>query len=461
MNPYNFAVLFFAFCTFIVSLIIWFKRNDRVGKIYFLYSLAAAIWGIGFSIKLGDNVPYGVALFAIRVAHLGSVLIPVTFFHFVLIFTNQEGRYKKLLQFFYLLAIIIECFVFSPLFIPRLAPILDFVHYARPGPVYYIFTGFFFSVVPLAFLFLINQYRHSCKSERAQVLGLIIAKASGFLGGFLTFLPVYKIGFPQYGLFLMPLYPLITAYFVMKKKLFNIESVVQAAHRDKLAAMGTLATSINHEVRNPLYVIQGLAESHLRNLKEGVYQSKEIALEKANGLAVKTVEQTKRAIEIMRKFSNFAKRDTRGIQLDNVSLNSVLNDVVPLINYELELDEIELIRKVPHDLPLVEADRRHLEEIFFNLIVNSCQAMKATGGKIEILAETKNKGVVVTITDDGPGISPDQEKHIFEPFYTTRQEGTGLGLYITKQLIEKNGGKITVESKPNKGSIFKLVFKKL
>ena len=208
-----------------------------------------------------------------------------------------------------------------------------------------------------------------------------------------------------------------------------------------------------------MYVIQGMAESHLANLDQGIYSTAEEIATKSRQIFTKTTEQTHRALDIMKRFAVFAKTNVgQEIQIERIDLNEILENVLPLVGHELELDKIKLIKNIPSELPPIQADRRHIEEILFNLIVNACQAMKSKGGRIEIAARECGKFVKVIIEDNGPGISSEQLKHIFEPFYTTKDEGTGLGLYVVKQLIERNGGKIFVKSGPGYGTYFNLEF---
>jgi signal transduction histidine kinase len=163
----------------------------------------------------------------------------------------------------------------------------------------------------------------------------------------------------------------------------------------------------------------------------------------------------------MKRFAMFAKEGARERpQLESVDLSTTLNDILPLIRHELEIDKITLFREFPEGLPAVYADRRNVEEIFFNLIVNACQAMRE-GGRLGICATQKNGSVEIKIEDQGPGISRDDLSKVFEPFYTTKESGTGLGLYIVKQLVEKNKGKIWVESKVGSGTTFYVSFKAL
>jgi len=131
------------------------------------------------------------------------------------------------------------------------------------------------------------------------------------------------------------------------------------------------------------------------------------------------------------------------------------------VNHPLFYHKIKLIQDIPTDLPPIHADHIYLEEILFNLIVNATQALKgAEKGRITISAEKVDQAVVVKIADNGSGMTSEQQQNIFKPFYTTKEEGTGLGLYITKQLVEKNGGKITVTSKPGQGTTFMLTFQR-
>jgi signal transduction histidine kinase len=458
MNPYIFSVLFFAFGAFLLGLLIYLRRQDKLGIYYFAFSACAAIWGVFFSIMLEGRVSYKTALSLSRFNNVAAMFIPIFWFHISSILSGNSR--KKTLTMFYAIALGIALFSFTNWFVPDLKPIAGFRYYTQAGPLFYFYNALFVFATTAGFLELIGKSRNSNREERIQLMGLMLATLAGFTAGLPTFLPCYGIDLPQYGLFLMPLYPFVMAYFMMRKDLFSLAKFVEAAHRDKLAVIGTLATSLNHEIKNPLYIIQGLSESHLENLEENIYQNPEVAIQKSKEILSKTRDQATRAMEIMRGFASFAKQSVNEeAQLEDVSLDLVLDDIVPLVNHELELDKIQLVRQIPKGFLPIRADRHHIEEILFNLIVNSCQAMKE-GGEIRISAAQQNGCARVTIEDTGPGIAPDRLKQIFEPFYTTKQEGTGLGLYVVKQLVERNGGKISVKSKLGKGTSFVMEFKR-
>ncbi len=463
MNPYNFSVLFFAFCSFFIGLFVWLKRQDSVGKLYFFFSLLAAIWGVGYSVMVSGNTTYQIALISSRIINGSVGLLVAVWIHLTLVISNEYSKQKKLLLLSYAIAGFIALSAFTEWLVPYLKPALSFKYYTRGGPVFYLYTLFYFSFVPIGFAQLFSRLKRAGVKERLQIKGFSIATMAGFIGGSVTFLPCYDIMFPQYAIFLFPIYPFMMAYFMTREQLFDVEELAQAAHRGKLAAIGTLATSINHEIRNPLYVIQGLAGSFIANREEGIYKETTQTVEKAEEILRKVGDHAIRAMDIMKSFALFAKQNvSETSRLEPVDLNEVLSTVTPLVKHELDLERIELKQNIPTGLSPLKVDRRHLEEIFFNLIVNACQAIKSTDapGKISISASQQNGSVNIEVSDNGPGIPQNRLKQVFEPFYTTKDEGTGLGLYITKQLIEKNSGKIRVNSKAGTGTSFSLEFKR-
>lgn len=472
MNPYNLSILCFGFCSFLLGLLVWLKRQDAVGNRYLGLSLCYAGWAFFISINLNNDVSPDVGLFMGRLGNGFALFIPPFWYHFVVSFIGNAKKRLIFVRLFYLIAVVIGCFAFSPWFIPGVRPMVGFSYYSQAGPIFYFNTGFFFFVVLLSFYELFRKIRKTEGFMRQQLTGLFWTALIGYVGGGPTFLPIHGIPFPQYALFLLPVYPFGLTYVMIKQKLFDVEELAQAAHRDKLMAIGVLAASINHEVRNPLYIIRELAGSWIDRKKEGVFRDDKQIIEKSEEAMKRSMEQADRAMDIIKRLSLFAKSGIESeLKFEQIKLASVLEDILPLIRYELAANNIALSREIPPDLPDVYADRRYLEEILFNLLVNACQAIKATGkpGEIKVTAEIAEgdspseafKGtvpfmrrVLVRVSDTGPGIPPDKIAHVFRPFYTTKEEGTGLGLYITKQLVEKIKGRIDVSSTPGSGTTF-------
>jgi len=235
----------------------------------------------------------------------------------------------------------------------------------------------------------------------------------------------------------------------------------EAAQREKMAVIGTLSAGINHEICNPLGIVRGQCEAFMLNLKDGLYKNKseKELLEKAIDIMKKSIKEVDRATAVTKRLSTFAK-PIKEIKVDEVKVRDEINEVMALVGHELRLEKIEVIQEIPDDLPDIIADRKQIEEIFFNLIRNAGQAI-GEEGRITIRAKFNgNNKVLIEIEDTGHGIPENKIEQIFNPFYTTKEpgKGTGLGLFIVRQVIEKNKGKISVRSKIGVGTTFTLEF---
>lgn len=216
---------------------------------------------------------------------------------------------------------------------------------------------------------------------------------------------------------------------------------------EKLAAVGTLAASIAHEVNNPLEAIKNslyLLQSNRDETSSGRFL----------GIAIK---ETERVSNIIRQMLGFARR-SGGVEW--IDANQLVQDTVALVERRLHHAGIKLIRKLDDTLPRVHCYPDQLRQVFLNLILNAQQSIEGSG-IIEI--ETSQAGtatepfVVLEVTDSGPGISGDDLLRIFEPFYSTRKDGTGLGLWISQNIMRQHGGSLEVSSCANQGAKFRVV----
>ncbi|OGW76105.1 MAG: hypothetical protein A2Z72_01975 [Omnitrophica bacterium RBG_13_46_9] len=234
----------------------------------------------------------------------------------------------------------------------------------------------------------------------------------------------------------------------------------EAAQREKMAVIGTLSAGINHEICNPLGIARGQCEAFLLNIKDGLYKDKsmEELFDKAQKIMEKVIHETDRATAITKRLSSFAK-PAKGVISDDVNIKDEVDEVLALVGYELKLDKIDIIKDIQEGLPFISGDKKQLQEVFFNLIRNAAQAIKEKG-KIIIRAREDGGNVIIDIEDTGHGIPEDKLDQIFNPFYTTKDpgKGTGLGLFIVRQVVEKNLGRIFVKSKVNEGTTFTLEF---
>ena len=241
----------------------------------------------------------------------------------------------------------------------------------------------------------------------------------------------------------------------------NALLAAEVAQKEKLAVIGTLAAAINHEVCNPLNNIKVQAEGLLIQLQRGQLSdlSRQELETKVTELMKVTMQEIDRTAAITTRLSNFAK-PMREPMSEPVEGEKVVDEVIGLLGHDLELRQIAIEKKLSPDLPKILTDRRQLQEILFNLVRNAGQAIEQKG-KITIRAGLNgSERVAIEVSDTGSGIPPEQLQRLFTPFFTTKGEGkgTGLGLFVVKQLVERNGGTIKVQSQTGVGTSFILEF---
>ena len=235
----------------------------------------------------------------------------------------------------------------------------------------------------------------------------------------------------------------------------------EAAQKEKLAVIGTLSAGINHEICNPLGIIKAQCEAFLMDLEDGILIGKSPSdlLNRTSSILQVALKQIDRATAITQKLSNFAK-PIKDPSSQPVSVEQEVGEVLLLVGHDLTLEKIAFESEFPPDLPSITVDRRQFQEVLFNLIRNAAQAITPPG-TIRVRARAHEDGRVrIEIEDTGSGIAPDKLGKIYDPFFTTKEpgKGTGLGLFIVRQIVERNRGRITVESVVGKGTTFFLDF---
>ncbi|MBL8150655.1 MAG: HAMP domain-containing protein [Blastocatellia bacterium] len=219
-------------------------------------------------------------------------------------------------------------------------------------------------------------------------------------------------------------------------------------HRaEQSAIVGRLASGIAHEVKNPLNYIS-LTIDYLRSkFAPSDEVLKDRFCEKIDGIK----DEIKRLDRLIRNFLTYGRPLNLNPKL--VSLREVLSSILALSADQAEQQLIKLSLDKETEIPPVEADIERLKSCFSNLVLNAQQAMP-DGGELSISFLCRNGGVEVAIEDTGTGISPENIEKIFEPYFSTKETGTGLGLALVKRIIEGHGGEIRVESCLGKGTKF-------
>jgi signal transduction histidine kinase len=137
-----------------------------------------------------------------------------------------------------------------------------------------------------------------------------------------------------------------------------------------------------------------------------------------------------------------------------INLKATVEESLALASYQVRMERVERLVQVPNDLPAVRGNQNQLQEVLLNLILNACQAMGQQGGKLILSARSNGGSVEVKVADTGPGIPLGIQRKIFDPFYTTKPTGTGLGLFVSQRIVQAHGGEINVESAEGRGTCF-------
>ena len=221
----------------------------------------------------------------------------------------------------------------------------------------------------------------------------------------------------------------------------------QLFESEKLAAVGRLAASIAHEVNNPLEAIKN-ALYLMQSGAEGEKNSRFLEIAR---------KETERVSHIIRQMLGFARRPG---EVDWVDINQLLEETLVLLEKRMRQLRIKITKSFDDSLPHIRARADQLRQVFLNLILNAQQAIKGEG---EIVIATSRyeqalqPSIVVQLSDSGIGIPEDDLARIFDPFFSTGKKGTGLGLWVTQDIVRQHGGRIEVSSEVGRGTVFSIV----
>lgn len=221
----------------------------------------------------------------------------------------------------------------------------------------------------------------------------------------------------------------------------------QLVQSEKLAAMGRLVASVAHELNNPLQAIQ--------NALYLVRQEPALSPQAFEDLQVASTESNRMAELINRLRETYRPAASEEFRFE--SLNTIVTDVHKLITTHLRHNSIEFKFEADPDLPYIPGIRDQLKQVLLNLSLNAVEAMP-TGGRLTIRThyESATNQVLLAIQDTGLGIAPDIMANVFDPFFTTKESGTGLGLTITYDIIQRHKGRVEIESETGKGTTFNI-----
>jgi C4-dicarboxylate-specific signal transduction histidine kinase len=230
--------------------------------------------------------------------------------------------------------------------------------------------------------------------------------------------------------------------------------MAELAHMNRSAAIGQMSASIVHEINQPLAAIVVNAGTGLRWLAKDTPN-----VDKAAHALKNILGNGKRASQVVETIRGMFKKEISN--RTSVDINDAIREVLTLLHIELEEHKVLTKTTLKEGLPRVMADRVQLQQVIFNLVTNAIEAMSTTAAGSRVLRlrseATETGECIIAIEDSGPGIEPDTLERIFEPFFTSKSKGMGMGLSICRSIVEAHGGRLWVAQNTPTGAVFQLV----
>jgi len=233
-----------------------------------------------------------------------------------------------------------------------------------------------------------------------------------------------------------------------RERLRQLEAAL--AHTNRVSMMGEFAASLAHDIKQPITAAVTDARTSLRWLQRNPPE-----IEEARKTISRVVNGVNRAAEIINHLRSLY---TTGAPTERelVDVNEVAWEMLALLRSEANRHSISMHTELAADLPKTKADRVQLQQVFMNLMLNGIEAMKDTGGELTIKSEpTEHEQLLISIKDTGVGLPTEQLDQIFSAFFTTKSQGTGMGLSISRTIIESHGGRLWASTNAGKGATFR------
>jgi PAS domain S-box-containing protein len=223
----------------------------------------------------------------------------------------------------------------------------------------------------------------------------------------------------------------------------------ELAHMNRVSMMGELAASLAHEIKQPITAAMTNARTSFRWLQRDPPE-----IEEARQTASQVVTDVNRAAEIINHLRCLYKKDAP-TERELVDVNQIAREMLVLMRTEAHRYSISMRTELAADLPKITADRVQLQQVFMNLMLNGIEAMKVTGGELTIRSERTTDGyLLISIKDTGVGLPTEKVDQIFSAFFTTKSQGTGMGLSISRTIVESHGGRLWAAANSGQGATF-------
>jgi PAS domain S-box-containing protein len=231
-----------------------------------------------------------------------------------------------------------------------------------------------------------------------------------------------------------------------RERLHKLEA--DLARINRVSMMGELAASLAHEIKQPISAALTNAKTCMRWLRRDTPDVAE-----ACEAAARMVNDTTRAAEIIDRVRSLYSRDNSKREL--LDLNEIIREMIVLLHERTSRTSISIRSELDPGVPLITADRVQLQQVLVNLMLNGIEAMKDVSGELTITSKRTEDGqLMISVSDSGIGIAPGQANKIFDAFFTTKPQGTGMGLSISRRIIESHGGRIWAIANSGRGTSF-------
>ena len=427
-----YVALIVVLINFIFAILLAVRTSRRVTYIIFFFICFANIfWNFGdFMSFFTHHRPW------FYLSLIGSGMLPALMFHWIYTFVNPERTWTPWVIPAYassgFLAFSSPLAIFQPF-------VKEFVDSVIWNVLYLILLGPF---IAASIILLVRAMEQAGSGDEKSRLRYILAVVIiGVFTGLSDLVQILQVPIPPLGHLGCLVYSTILGVAVFKHQ-EDFDLFVQM--RLKLDDLSQMAAGIAHEIRNPLTSIKGASSLLRDNLKRAADPN----CQDYCNLITEEVDRIDHILDNFRYFTRPLK-----IEPDHISINEVIQRTVKLaevgtLDFRIKLD-------LSNNLPMLEADASLMKQVFLNLIKN---AIEACGSKGEVVIKTEKKAplVIVSFSDNGPGIPPQLLTRIFEPFFTTKATGMGVGLSITQRILQAHQGRIEVNNLSPRGTRFSL-----
>jgi PAS domain S-box-containing protein len=231
-----------------------------------------------------------------------------------------------------------------------------------------------------------------------------------------------------------------------QRRLQQLEA--ELAHLNRLSMLGELAASLAHEIKQPITAAVTFGGACLRWLDR---QPPDVG--KARACAAEIVEGSHRAAEIIDRVRSLYVRQDKP-RREPVAINEVIREMLDILHEQAGRHRVSLRAELEPALPAVSADRVQQQQVLMNLMLNGIEAMQEEGGELRVSSQRTSAELLVGVRDSGVGLPAGQDERLFEAFFTTKPQGTGMGLAISRRIVEAHGGRLWPSRNPDRGAAF-------